>query len=104
MTPLSKNARVTGLLYILSSLFGLVRLVYIPSTLLASGSAAVMINSQDVNNGSECNRLVATIDPRHPSPNVSETSFHWPQAVRGSCLVAPEHSLAHPSRLAGKSS
>jgi len=56
MTPLSKNARVTGLLYILSSLFGLVRLVYIPSTLLASGSAAVMINSQDVNNGPECNR------------------------------------------------
>ena len=62
MTPLSKNARVAGLLYILSSLFGLVRLIYIPSTLLASGSAALMINSQDVNNGSECNGLISPIE------------------------------------------
>jgi hypothetical protein len=40
MTSLSKDARVAGLLYILSSLFGIVRLVYIPSTLLTSENAA----------------------------------------------------------------
>jgi len=68
MTPLSKNARVAGLLYILSSLFGLVRLIYIPSTLLASGSAALMINSQDVNNGSECNDLVSPSKATEPKP------------------------------------
>jgi hypothetical protein len=45
MTPLSKNARSAGLLYILSSLFGLVRLVYIPSTLLVSGNAAATANN-----------------------------------------------------------
>jgi hypothetical protein len=44
MTPLSKNARVAGILYILSSLFGIVRLIYIPSTLLVSGNAAATAN------------------------------------------------------------
>ena len=39
MTSLSKTARVAGLLYILSSLLGLVRLIYIPSTLFASANA-----------------------------------------------------------------
>jgi len=39
MTALSKNARTAGFLYILSSVFGLVRLIYIPSTLLVSGNA-----------------------------------------------------------------
>ena len=39
MTSLNKNARAAGLLYIVSSLFGIVRLVYIPSTLLASENA-----------------------------------------------------------------
>jgi hypothetical protein len=45
MTSLSKNARVAGLLYIVSSLFGIVRLIYIPSTLLASGNAAATTNN-----------------------------------------------------------
>lgn len=45
MTSLSKNARVAGLLYILSSLFGIVRLIYIPSTLLVSGNAAATANN-----------------------------------------------------------
>jgi len=40
MTSLSKNARVAGFLYILSSLFGIARLIYIPSTLLVPGNAA----------------------------------------------------------------
>ena len=31
MVSLNKNARVAGLLYILSSLFGVVRLIYIPN-------------------------------------------------------------------------
>ena len=38
MTSLSKNARVAGLLYILSSLFGIVRLIYIPGALLVTGA------------------------------------------------------------------
>ena len=44
MTSLSKNARVAGLLYTLSSLFGIVRLIYIPSTLLVSENAATANN------------------------------------------------------------
>jgi hypothetical protein len=40
MTALSKNARVAGLLYVLSSLFGLVRLIYIPGALFVHGNAA----------------------------------------------------------------
>jgi len=40
MTPLSKNARAAGLLYILSSLFAVVRLIYIPNVLIVHGSAS----------------------------------------------------------------
>lgn len=40
MTSLSKNARVAGLLYILSSLFGMVRLIYVPNLLFVHGNAA----------------------------------------------------------------
>jgi uncharacterized protein DUF4386 len=39
MTLLSKNARVAGFLYILASVVGVVRLMYIPSTLFVSGNA-----------------------------------------------------------------
>ena len=39
MTALSKNARVAGLLYILASAVGIVRLLYIPSTLFVHGDA-----------------------------------------------------------------
>jgi len=45
MTSLSKTARVAGLLYILSSLLGLVRLIYIPSTLFASANATTTANN-----------------------------------------------------------
>jgi hypothetical protein len=45
MTSLSKNARVAGLLYILSSMLGLVRLIYIPSILLVPGNAAATANN-----------------------------------------------------------
>jgi hypothetical protein len=40
MTSLSKNARIAGLLYIVGSLFGVVRLLYIPSVLFVHGNAA----------------------------------------------------------------
>jgi hypothetical protein len=40
MTSLSKNARVAGLLYILASVAGVVRLIYIPSALIVDGNAA----------------------------------------------------------------
>jgi Domain of unknown function (DUF4386) len=36
---LSKNARVAGLLYLLGSLFGVVRLIYVPNTLFVYGNA-----------------------------------------------------------------
>jgi len=45
MVSLNKNARVAGLLYILSSLFGLVRLIYIPNTLIVHGNAAETANN-----------------------------------------------------------
>ena len=45
MTPLSKSARVAGLLYILSSLFGIIRLVYIPNRLFVSEDATATANN-----------------------------------------------------------
>ena len=45
MVSLNKNARVAGLLYILSSLFGLVRLIYIPNTLIVHGNASATANN-----------------------------------------------------------
>jgi len=45
MTPLSKNARAAGLLYILSSLFGVVRLIYIPNALIVHGNASATANN-----------------------------------------------------------
>ena len=38
MTSLSKNARVAGLLYILASMVGVVRLLYIPTILIVHGT------------------------------------------------------------------
>lgn len=40
MTTLNKNARVAGALYLLASLIGVVRLIYIPKTLIVDGNAA----------------------------------------------------------------
>jgi hypothetical protein len=42
---LSKNARVAGLLYLLGSLFGIVRLIYVPNKLLVYGNAAATANN-----------------------------------------------------------
>ena len=39
MTSLSKNARIAGLLYILASVVGVLRLMYIPNTLFVYGNA-----------------------------------------------------------------
>ena len=39
MSLLSKNARVAGLLYILASVVGVVRLIYIPNRLFVYGNA-----------------------------------------------------------------
>ncbi len=39
MTSLSKNARVAGLLYVLASVVGVLRLLYIPSVLIVHGDA-----------------------------------------------------------------
>jgi uncharacterized protein DUF4386 len=45
MTSLSKNARVAGFLYILASVVGLVRFIYIPSALIVHGNAAATANN-----------------------------------------------------------
>jgi len=45
MTSLSKNARVAGLLYILASVVGFLRLGYIPKTLFVRGDAAATANN-----------------------------------------------------------
>src|SRR5438445_1524638 len=45
MTSLSKNARVAGLLYILASAVGIVRLLYIPKALFVHGNAAATANN-----------------------------------------------------------
>ena len=45
MTAISKNARVAGLLYILASVVGLVRLLYIPKALLVYGNATATANN-----------------------------------------------------------
>jgi uncharacterized protein DUF4386 len=45
MTSLSKNARVAGLLFILASAVGVVRLMYIPEALFVHGNAAATANN-----------------------------------------------------------
>ena len=45
MTLLSKNARVAGLLYILASVVGVVRLLYIPTILIVHGNATATANN-----------------------------------------------------------
>ena len=45
MTSLSKNARVAGLLYIVASVVGVVRLIYIPNALFVGGNAAATANN-----------------------------------------------------------
>ena len=45
MTSLSKKARVAGLLFILASLVGIVRLLYIPNALFVHGNAAATANN-----------------------------------------------------------
>lgn len=41
MTPLSKNARIAGLLYVAASVVGVVRLMYVPKALIVSGNASI---------------------------------------------------------------
>jgi hypothetical protein len=45
MTSLSKNARVAGFLYIVGSLVAVVRLIYIPNTLIVSENATATVNN-----------------------------------------------------------
>jgi Domain of unknown function (DUF4386) len=45
MTSLSKKARVAGFLYIVASVVGVVRLLYIPTALFVSGNAAATANN-----------------------------------------------------------
>jgi Domain of unknown function (DUF4386) len=45
MTSLSKKARVAGLLYIVASLVGFLRLIYIPNSLIVSANAAATANN-----------------------------------------------------------
>ena len=45
MNSLSKNARVAGLLYILASVVGVLRLIYIPNKLFVDGNAAATANN-----------------------------------------------------------
>jgi len=45
MTSLSKSARLAGLLYILASAVGIVRLLYIPKALFVHGNAAATANN-----------------------------------------------------------
>jgi hypothetical protein len=41
VTPLSRNARIAGLLYVVASAVGIVRLMYVPKALIVSGNASV---------------------------------------------------------------
>src|SRR5215831_9521680 len=45
MTTLSRNARVAGLLYIVASAVGIVRLLYIPSHLYVDGNVPATANN-----------------------------------------------------------
>ena len=44
MTSLSKNARIAGLIYLVGSLVAIVRLVYIPNTLISDNATATVNN------------------------------------------------------------
>jgi len=45
LTLLSKNARVAGLIYLVGSLVAVVRLIYIPDTLIVSDNATATVNN-----------------------------------------------------------
>src|ERR1700747_270934 len=45
MTSLSRNARVAGLLYMVASAVGVVRLLYVPSAVIVHGNAAATANN-----------------------------------------------------------
>jgi len=45
MTSLNKKARVAGLVYLVASAIGVVRLLYIPSALFVHGDAAATANN-----------------------------------------------------------
>lgn len=45
MTAVSRNARIAGLLYVLASVVGVVRLLYIPNALIVHGNAAATVGN-----------------------------------------------------------
>jgi Domain of unknown function (DUF4386) len=45
MTSLSRNARIAGLFYLVFSLVGVVRLIYVPNSLFVQGNAAATANN-----------------------------------------------------------
>jgi hypothetical protein len=45
MMSLSKNARIAGVIYTVGSLFGVVRLICIPNTLIVHGNASATANN-----------------------------------------------------------
>ncbi len=69
MTALSKIARVAGLLYIVASLVGIVRLLYIPNLLFVHGDAAAT--------ASNIARSFGSASPRISSAESCGCSFRW---------------------------
>jgi hypothetical protein len=66
MTALSKNARIAGLLYVAASAVGIVRLMYVPKTLVVSGNAGLTAANIAAHEslfriGIVCNLLGATL-------------------------------------------
>jgi Domain of unknown function (DUF4386) len=66
VTPLSKNARIAGLLYVAASVVGVVRLMYVPKALMVSGNASITAANIAAHEslfrfGIVCNLLGATL-------------------------------------------
>jgi Domain of unknown function (DUF4386) len=66
VTPLSKNARLAGLLYVAASVVGVVRLMYVPKALMVSGNASITAANIAAHEslfrfGIVCNLLGATL-------------------------------------------
>jgi hypothetical protein len=67
LTPLSKKARVAGLLYILASAVGYLRLIYISDALIENGNAAATANNIAARRRSSAGELSATSSPAFSS-------------------------------------
>ena len=96
MTSLSKNARVAGLLYIVASVVGVVRLLYIPKALFVDGNATATANNIVAHEslfrlGIVSYLLASVLWLFVPLALYRSQGWHMPSAAGLYCLVIVSH-------------